>query len=62
MRFAGVIFGVALVLSGASVRAQTPESASPDKAIAAYQAGESSGESGSASDADFLSRQYEPAK
>jgi type II secretory pathway component GspD/PulD (secretin) len=35
MRFAGGFFGVALVLSGASVRAQTPESASPDKTIAA---------------------------
>jgi type II secretory pathway component GspD/PulD (secretin) len=37
MSFACVIFGVALVLSAASVRAQTSESASPDKAIAAYK-------------------------
>ena len=35
MRFAGGIFGLALVLSGASVRAQAPESASPDKTTAA---------------------------
>lgn len=33
MRFAGGIFGAALVLSGASVLAQTPESAAPDKTI-----------------------------
>jgi type II secretory pathway component GspD/PulD (secretin) len=37
MRFAGGIFGVALVLSGGSLWAQTPETAPPDKTIAAYK-------------------------
>jgi len=35
MKFAGGIFGVALVLSGANVWAQTGDTAPPDKAIAA---------------------------